>query len=154
ANTWTTPLTLSAEYNGAALDISAIAFTPVGSGASISYQPLPGGMLDPGKIAIVFLSSQGGADIYLACPPGTSAGIAMDPSIDLTGMGHAFHISTDRPIVAYDIYPYGGSASMVSSATLLLPTPSWGTNYIAADGFQADSSIGYEDDYPFIQIVA
>src|SRR5262249_47531224 len=126
ANTWTTPLTLSAEYDGMPLDAASIAFAPIGSGASLSYQPLPGGMLDPGKIAIIFLSYAPGAFNTVPCPVGTTAGIATDPSITETGKGHAFHITTDRPIVAYDIYPYGGAGSYVTSATLLLPTPTWG----------------------------
>ena len=31
------------------------------------------------------------------------------------------------PVVAYDIYPYGGALSYVTSATLLVPTPAWST---------------------------
>src|SRR5262249_55349899 len=55
---------------------------------------------------------------------------------------------------AYDIYPYGGAKSFVSSATLLVPTPAWGTNYMAADGFALDPAIAFAGGKPFIQIVA
>ncbi len=49
------------------------------------------------------------------------------------------------------MYPYGGASSYVASATLLIPTAAWGTNYIAADGWPEDPSVG---DPPFIQIIA
>jgi len=52
------------------------------------------------------------------------------------------------------MYPYGGAASMVSSATLLVPTPAWGTNYIAADAYKTDPNLSFVNGNPFIQIVA
>jgi hypothetical protein len=42
---------------------------------------------------------------------------------------------TDRPSVAYDIWPYGGGNSAVTSATLLIPTSAWDTNYVAVDAY-------------------
>jgi len=41
-------------------------------------------------------------------------------------------LSSDRPLIAYQTYPYGGGTSKVASATLLLPAEAWGTNYFAA----------------------
>jgi hypothetical protein len=36
--------------------------------------------------------------------------------------------------------PYGGGASLVASATLLLPTSTWDTNYIGVDAYAAEGS--------------
>jgi hypothetical protein len=48
-----------------------------------------------------------------------------------THYGNALEIQTSLPAVVYDIYPYGGKSSLVSSATLLLPTTVWDTNFVA-----------------------
>jgi hypothetical protein len=63
----------------------------------------------------------------------------------------ALHIATDRPAVAYDIWPYGGGNSAVTSATLLLPTSAWDKNYIAVDAYPPVSTswvalIGSQDN--------
>lgn len=56
-------------------------------------------------------------------------------SIQGTGVADAFHITTSLPVVAYDLYPYGGGNSAVTSATLLLPTPVWDVNYVATTAY-------------------
>jgi hypothetical protein len=43
----------------------------------------------------------------------------------------AFHVTTDAPLSAYDINPYGGASSYLPSASLLFPATSWGTNHMA-----------------------
>lgn len=155
ANTWGTPITLTAAYGDQTLDIGTIARTPVGTGQNITYEPLTNGQLAPGQIAILFLANWNSNQIfYVDCPAGVTAGVNMDASIDKTGLGQAFHITTTAPVVAYDMYPYGGAASLVSSATLLLPTASWGKNYIAADGYRYDPSLSFVNGGPFVQIVA
>ena len=153
ANTWSAPITIQVDRGGTTLDVSSLARTPVGTGASITYAPLTGGQLQPGQMAVLFLA-QGPAGFpiaFAACPAGITPGLAVDTSITGTGLGSAFHITTSAPVVAYDMYPYGGALSYVASATLLIPTAAWGTNYIAADGWAEDPSVG---DPPFIQIVA
>jgi hypothetical protein len=155
ANTWTSPVTITAEYAGMPLDIASIARTPVGSGASITYQPLTNGQLAPGEIGIVFLSQYPSGDIFwVPCPAGTTAAINNNVVVTGTGYGEAFHITTSAPVVAYDIFPYGGAASFVSSATLLVPTPTWGTNVIAADAYATDPNLAFVNGFPHIQIVA
>src|SRR5262249_36011503 len=115
-----------------------------------------GGQLAPGQLAILFLAQgpPGFPGFFAPCPTGVTPGVAIDTSINGTGLGQAFHITTSAPIVAYDIYPYGGAKSYVSSATLLLPTPSWGTNAIAADAFPEDPQMEFVNGEPFVQIVA
>src|SRR5262249_18011280 len=47
----------------------------------------------------------------------------------------AFHITASSPVAAYDIFPYGGGRSAISSATLLLPTSAWRTSYIGVAAY-------------------
>jgi IgGFc binding protein len=146
ANTWSSPVSISVEYNGVALPIDGFARTPTGSGMALTYTPLMGGMLQPNQVAILFLAESG----FLPCPSGvTPAFTTSDAAIHGTGLGKAFHITTSAPVVAYDIFPYGGGESAVTSATLLLPTSAWDTNYIAADAFELSQLAGQ----PFIEIV-
>lgn len=149
ANTWTGPVTLTADYNGKSLNIANMARIPSGNGQSISYQPLPGGQLPPGQVAILFLGYSG----FVACPQGVTAGVTGMPSfVARTGRGHAFHITASRPVVAYDIFPYGGGQSAATSATLLLPTTSWDTNYIAVNAFRKSTIVS--DGDPSLDVVA
>lgn len=155
ANTWTSPISITAEYNGAQLDIGGMARIPSGNGANLTYSPLPGNQLPPGQIAILFLSNYPSGDIFwIPCPGGVNPGVQLDPAVMDTGVGKAFHITTSAPVVAYDIYPYGGASSFISSATMLVPTPAWGTNYIAADAYETDQGLVPYGGVPFIQLVA
>jgi hypothetical protein len=89
-----------------------------------------------------------------ACPAGVTAGVtAAAVSSDETGIFRAFHIATSAPVVLYDIFPYGGSSSYISSATLLIPTTAWDTNYIAVDAFKKSDMAG-PTAQPFIEITA
>jgi hypothetical protein len=147
ANTWTSPITIGAEYNGQSIDTASYTYVPQGSGASLTYQQVPGGQLDPGQLGILFLSKYESGDIFqVDCP--VAQALEMSTQVDTTGRGWAFHITTDRPIVAYDVYPWGGATSYVSSATLLVPTPTWGDNFVTADAWEALHG------NPFTQVVA
>ena len=65
----------------------------------------------------------------------------------------ATHSASDpAPVAPYDLFPYGGGQSAATSATLLLPTTVWDTNYIAVDAFRK-SQIAAEAQ-PSIDIVA
>jgi hypothetical protein len=156
ANTWTSPVTLAVEYNGTKLPTAGFARVPQGSG-TLTYQPLANGQLAPGQIGILFLSAKdSGDEFWTACPAGVTPAVTADfTDVDGTALGHAFHITTSAPVVAYDIFPYGGATSYVTSASLLVPTPAWGTNYIAVDGYAADPYLSMSfDGHPYIQIVA
>lgn len=145
ANTWTSPVALQAEYAGQTIDASQYTYVPQGQGASLTYQPLSGGMLGPGELGIMFLSKYESGDLFqIDCP--VPQALEINTHVDdgsaeypgVTGFGNAFHITTTAPVVAYDVYPWGGSPSFVSSATLLIPTPAWSTNYVTADGWDAN----------------
>ncbi|MCL2724976.1 MAG: IgGFc-binding protein [Polyangiaceae bacterium] len=133
ANTWNSPVTLSGDYNGKPLDISKIAFIPSGSGQATTYTPIADNQIPAGSIAIVFLSGN-------YCPAGTaSAGLNQGSG---TRLSYGDRLATDRPVAAYDIYPYGGESAAFTSATLLLPTASWDTNYVAISPFEVNVSPG------------
>jgi len=134
ANTWGSPVTVSVEYNNQPLTgIANAARLPQGSGQSITYATLPNGQIPANEVAIVFLAATSSAPVK--CPNGITPLMTTDPATHGTGIGKAFHITTSAPVVGYQIYPYGGGNSAITSATLLLPTPAWDTNYIGVDAY-------------------
>ncbi len=160
ANTWTSDVTLGVNYKGKSIPIAPFARIPVGSGASLTYQPLPNGKLPAGKVAILFLADWKtggpGHPDYTACPTGITAANTTDPvGAETSAILDAFNITSDAPVVAYDIWPYGGSQTFIASATLLVPTSAWDTNYLTIDAWQAPSwSSSGDPAWPYTQIVA
>jgi hypothetical protein len=150
ANTWGAPISINVEYNGMQLDTTPFARVPTGAGQNITYAPLMAGMLMPNQVAILFLARFGST--LTSCPNGiTPAVTSTDAAVHGTALGHAFHITTSAPAVAYDIFPYGGGESAATSATLLLPTSAWDTNYVSVDAF---SMSAITPGQPFVEIVA
>jgi len=148
ANTWGAPVAITVERGGVNLPVDAFARVPSGNGQAITYAPLQGGMLMPNQVAILFLARFGST--LTSCPAGiTPAVTASDAAVHGTALGQAFHITTSAPVVAYDIFPYGGGSSAATSATLLLPTSAWDLNYVAVDAFQMSQLAGQ----PFIELV-
>ncbi len=151
ANTWNTPVTVKAEYAGLPLDISKSIYRAVVNGDVVSYERIEGA-LAPLELGIAFLSQgeQGPNNgHHLSCPDGVEVawhGTAVKQH--KTSRYDAFRITTDAPVSAYSLFPYGGAKSYLPSATLLLPIASWDTNYILVDGWQANAAS------PFVQIVA
>jgi hypothetical protein len=140
ANTWTSPVTITVERDGVDLPLDGFARIPSGSGQTLTYAPLTNGELQPGQVAILFLARFG--TTLNNCPAGvTPAFTTADAAVHGTGYGEAFHITTSRPVVAYDIYPYGGGDSAATSATLLVPTSAWDVNYVAADAFRKSTIV-------------
>jgi hypothetical protein len=152
ANTWNAPITVGIEYAGAPLTGDFVRR----AGANGNLSVLQNGQLNPNELGIVFLSAYsypygGTPDFWIGCPTGvTPAYTASVGNLDGTGIGNAFHVTTSAPVVAYDTFPYGGSKSYITSSSLLLPTSAWGTNYVAADGYKAASSVLE----PYLQIGA
>jgi hypothetical protein len=154
-NTWTEPVTVSVDYAGQTLDVSKFGYIPTGSGQSLSYAPLPGGQIPAGQVAVLFLNRKGGGlpsfGLNTDCPKGITPAITdKDSATHGTGLGQAFHIKTSAAVAAYDMFPYGGGQSAMTSATLLLPVTSWDNNYVAVDAF-GKGALGLGG--PFIQIV-
>jgi hypothetical protein len=134
ANTWGSPVTVSVDYDNQPLTgIAQAARLPQGSGQSITYQTLPNGQIPADQVAIIFLAATSSAPV--PCPSGITPLMTTDPATHGTGIGKAFHITTSAPVVGYQIYPYGGGNSAITSATLLIPTPAWDTNYVGVDAY-------------------
>ncbi len=133
ANTWSTPVKINVEYDGQTLPMD-MAYVPSGQGSSITYVPYDqANGLGVGEVAILFLArNQFG--FVIDCPE--PAAISDEVGVPDTGRGKAFHITTDRPVVGYQILPYGGGPSAFSSATLLFPTSAWDTNYVAINAYK------------------
>lgn len=137
ANTWAKNVHIDVAYNGSALDPTAFAYIPsIGAGGVVNYTPYDSATgLPSGEVAILFLSrySQGGS--VIDCPK--PAALDIEAGFPGTGMGKAFHITTDYPVTAYQMVPFNGGTAAVTSATLLLPTSAWGTNYLAINAYKA-----------------
>ncbi len=153
-NTWTTPVSLNVEYDGQLYDASSFGYVPTGTGSSITYAPLPGGQVPAGQVGILFLDVVPGGfhpGLNFDCPAGvTPMIVGTDTAVHGTGIGKAFHLAASAPVTAYDIYPYGGGQGAITSATLLIPTTAWDTNYIAVD----PAPSGLNGAVPFVAIVA
>jgi hypothetical protein len=153
-NTWSSPVDLSVDYKGATLDPNNFTYIPSGTGPAIKYTPLTNAQIPAGQVAILFLNRFGMSPLGLNtnCPKGVVPAVnTADAAKHGTGFGSAFHIATSAPVAAYDIYPYGGGQSALTSATLLLPTTSWGTNYVAVTAFGNGLPIGNQ---PFVEIAS
>ena len=151
ANTWTKPVTVKAEHGGEPLDISRSIYRAIVEGEEITYERIEG-PLPAGELGIVFLA-QGEAGPnnrkHLDCPKGVEVawrGTAVKEH--QSSIYPAFRLTTDMPVSAFSLFPYGGAESHVPAGTLLLPTSSWTTNYMLGDGWNANAGS------PFVQIVA
>jgi hypothetical protein len=130
------------------LPIAEFARIPSGHGTSITYGAFdPAAGLPTNQIAILFLSRDPNAPAVAKsatdpkalanCPPGVKPAVPGDASLHGTGMGAAFHIKTNVPVVAYQMLPYGGGSARVTGSTLLVPTNAWDVNYVLANAYQA-----------------
>lgn len=118
------------DQGGQALPVDSFSYLPQGSGAGLTYTHLSGGVVPAGKVAMVFLSNESNS----ACSGNVTAAKGVS-AVTATGLGKAFRIKSNAPVVAYDIFPYGGGATAVTSATLLIPTTAWGDNYIGTTAY-------------------
>ncbi len=143
ANVSTSPAHISVDRAGTTVDLSMYAKLPAGTGQSLTYQSFdPTGGLAPGAVAILFLDYYLGSlgDIgNVACP--VPAAFKGGVQVHGTGVGTAFHITTDTPVVAYQELPYGGGSAAATGASLLIPTSAWQNNYIAVSAWD-DANVG------------
>jgi hypothetical protein len=129
ANTWTIPAHIGVEYGGVTENVAAFTRIPSGSGPALTYAAYDANAgLPPGEVAIVFLAGQSGGAPN--CPVASAV-----PGAGHNGMGifTSFHITTDVPVVAYEINPYGGGSVAITAASLLLPTSVWDVDYVAVN---------------------
>ena len=131
ANAWSKAAKIRVTRGGQTFDVGQFAKIPHGLAPNTRYDPLPATGLPPNEVAVLFLSHKPGAtnvDAPLVCP--VQPALLDDAAVQGSGKGAAFHVVSDTPVSAYDIVPFGGAASYLPSATLLLPAPGWGTNYV------------------------
>ena len=129
ANTWNTPAHINVDFAGAPLSVASFARIPSGAGPSLTYAPFdPAAGIPPGEVVILFLAGAPGSSVPCPVPAAVPTGSQLFGG---SGVGSSFHITSDVPVVAYEINPYGGGSAAVTGASLLLPTSVWDTNYVA-----------------------
>jgi hypothetical protein len=151
ANTWDVPAHLDVTYDGVSLPVETFGYLPLSKGQAIVYEPLDAAAgLPPNSVAILFLSGPVGQPGFNnpVCPKATAvpSGVLV---YHKTGVGKSFQITSDVPVVAYQMNPYGGGSAGFTGASLLLPTSVWDTNYVAVN---AAPDVSYPN--PSLNIVA
>ncbi len=148
ANNSSSPVNIKLSYAGQSLDATQFGRIAQPGTQPSSWAPIPSTGVPTGQVAVIFLSQDPNSQLTvglgqvskLTCPitpainktDGTSLpGSGSNLTGNNVGIEKAFHISTDQPVTAYDIMPFGGAASYIPSAELLYPTTSWATNYLA-----------------------
>lgn len=150
-NTWAKPVHIQVERGGSPLPDGFI-HVPVTNGQEVDYAPYdPVNGLPPGQVAVLFLARSPFGGSVIDCP--RPAAVSDEVGVSGTGLGEAFHITTDYPVVSYQIVPYGGAQAYVTSATLLLPTSAWDTNYVAVNAY-ASAAPDYLGGDPSLNILA
>jgi hypothetical protein len=137
ANTWNGPAHLTVQRAGVTLPIDEFAYHPVGFGPALTYAPYdPGVGLAPGEVAILFLAGEQGApEDGPVCPVATA--VPEGTAVTGTGRADAFRITSNVPVVAYQMSPYGGGSAAITGASLLIPTSAWDLNYVAIHGYDS-----------------
>ena len=95
--------------------------------------------LGPGEALVIFINEARNngsrAAGNEACPvPAISEHRGFDffPYKESTGIGDAYHLTADRPVVAYQMYGYEREARSGPSTTLLWPEEAWGRTTVVA----------------------
>jgi hypothetical protein len=135
ANTWPKPAALTVTRAGQIYDVTSFGRIPQNGQPEAMWPAVDATGIPADEVAVLFLShdpnsifSETGEAMTCPVPPAVS--MAMATSLDHTGQGSAFHITSTVPVSAYDILPYGGAHTHFPGATLLMPTSAWGTNYV------------------------
>jgi IgGFc binding protein len=166
ANNWTSPATLHLEFKGEELSLDGAVWLPYVEDGVVKHKKIDG-PIPPGGGAVVFLSNEDTHALnWIACPPFVKPVFDRDQAVRGTGIGNAVSVRADVPVSMYSMYPYGGATGYFPSATLLLPTSSFRSNYVLAsawggqgDGFGRGALPGggpntMQSGAPTLQIVA
>jgi hypothetical protein len=132
ANSWGKAVTVQVTRGGMSYDATTFGVIPVAGAAPTTWSNVSASGIPPGQVGILFMSHDPSAVVKCPSPPAVSAagGTAVYTGAEAaTGTGTAWHLTTDVPVTAYDILPYGGAISHLPSAELLIPTTAWTTNY-------------------------
>jgi IgGFc binding protein len=150
-NTSSVPVHITVQYPGATLSVADFTRIPTGQGTTLAYGAYDTTAgLAAGQAAVLFLagsSADGGTEGSVTCPEPSA--VPSGSSISGTGTGSSFHITTDHPVTAYEMKPYG-AISQITGSSLLLPTTVWDTNYVLATAELYTAGLGN----PSINVVA
>jgi hypothetical protein len=150
-NTNKAPAHFTVSFDDVPIDLSQFAKIPQGAGRSITYGAYdPAAGLPEGQVAIAFLAGipmaepgggpgQANPNAPVACP--VLPALNSLTQVHGSGIGRAFHIVADEPVVAYQMLPYGGGHAAVTGASLLLPSAVYGTNYVAVNAYAYDAAL-------------
>ncbi|OJY17151.1 MAG: hypothetical protein BGO98_13475 [Myxococcales bacterium 68-20] len=153
-NTSMQPLELSLEREGKVLDLSKALFRTNPGDASLL--PLEG-PVPAGESAILFVADQTGEVAlattwfdhkYQPCPVGVVPALVADFATG-TRFDASFHLKANVPASVVTMYPWGGAASYVPSATLLFPPATWGKEHVIVNAWESATT-----GVPSAQIVA
>jgi IgGFc binding protein len=140
ANVSMDPVHIHVDRGGTAIDLGQFAKLPRGTGQSLTYNAYdPNAGLAPGDVAILFLDYQFSLVAIPTVPCPVPAALGEGVQVHGSGIGQAFHITTDTPVVAYQMQPYGGGSAAATGASLLIPTTAWQTNYLAVSAWDSPS---------------
>lgn len=141
-NTSIQPVDVTLEYEGKVLDLSKALFrTNPGDATLIPHT----GPIQPGESAILFVSDRdptlehSAGEGRIACPREVVPALLADIEGG-TRIGAAMHLTTTVPVGLTMIYPFGGAASYLPTAALLLPVPTWAKQNILVNGWEANAT--------------
>ncbi len=123
ANAWPKAAKLTVVRDGATFDVTQFGRIASSTGTAATWSKIASSGVPAGEVGVLFLSHDGAG-----CPvtPAVSTSTAVYTGQNAaTGRGKAFRITTDVPVSAYDILPYGGATSFIPSAQLLFPATAW-----------------------------
>ena len=152
-NTSTQPVELSLERDGKALDISNSVFRTNPDDATLAPHTGP---IPPGESIVLFVADHdpeqpyGAGHNHVPCPVDAVPAYLSQFKVPRTELGASFHLTASQPVSMVTMYPFGGAASYISSASLLLPVGSWAKQHIAVGSWESSGSVGN----PTTQILA
>ncbi len=152
-NTSSQPADVALELGDQTLDISKAMFRTDASGEELVPHTGP---IPAGESVILFVSDHDpdkplSGVYYVGCPSGVVPAALSGLSKMTSGLGSSFHLKSTMPISLASIYPFGGAASFLPSATLLLPVTTWGKQHIVVNPWEggpglATQIVASEDD--------
>lgn len=164
ANDWTSPATVKVNFEGQDLPLDGALWVPTVKDGQVTHEKLDGA-IPAGSGAVLFVSNEVvEGSTAINCPSGVTPLISKTLSVPVTTLSKAVFTTTDVPVSMYSIFPYGGASSQTPSATLLLPTSSFGKNYVLMSSWGGKddvfgrgiyaTTLGPQPGKPSVQIVA
>ena len=136
-------------WKGTTMDATPYAYTPSGSGGTITYTPIPSTGIPANSMAIVFLNNTTeNSPLKVNCPAGVNVAVTAENMVvhgttigSLMGSRRAFLRSSTTFIRM-------AARSRTSRARrLLLPVTAWDTNYVATTMSEDPSSFARHVDF-------